>query len=144
MNKIMKNIFQQHGENVVLIKWQIKIKLEYFRNKKCFFRKEWKQNDVFVNDVWLYPQWGGASSRGQRRAERPILKLHHRPAGGGANGTPLLGLHRRSMPCLISTIRASSVNDSVILKLHSGLTSKKVTPSFSAYTCACSVVTWRL
>jgi len=57
---------------------------------------------------------------------------------------PLLGLQSRSIPCLMSTIRASSVKDSVMLKLQRGLTSKNVTPSRSAKAWACSVVTCRL
>lgn len=54
---------------------------------------------------------------------------------------PLLGLHSLSMPCRIRTMRASSVKDSVMLKLHRGLTSKNVTPSLSAKAWAFSVVT---
>lgn len=57
---------------------------------------------------------------------------------------PLLGLQNFSMPCLMRTMRDSSVNDSMTLKLHSGLTSKKVMPFFSAYALACSVGTCRL
>ncbi|TNN71195.1 hypothetical protein EYF80_018543 [Liparis tanakae] len=41
-----------------------------------------------------------------------------------------------SIPCLINTMRESSVNDSMTLKLHSGLTSKKVMLFFSAYALA--------
>lgn len=58
--------------------------------------------------------------------------------------SPLLGLQNFSMPCLISTMRESSVNDSMTLKLQSGLTSKNVMPFFSAYARACSVGTCRL
>lgn len=58
--------------------------------------------------------------------------------------SPLLGLQNFSMPCLIRTIRDSSVKDSMTLKLHRGLTSKKVMPFFSAYALACSVGTCRL
>lgn len=43
-----------------------------------------------------------------------------------------LGLQIFSMPCRISTIRESSVKDSMTLKLHRGLTSKKVMQFFSA------------
>lgn len=58
--------------------------------------------------------------------------------------SPLLGLQNFSMPCLIRTMRDSSVKDSMTLKLHSGLTSKNVMPFFSAYALACSVGTCRL
>lgn len=58
--------------------------------------------------------------------------------------SPLLGLQNFSMPCLIKTMRDSSVKDSMTLKLHRGLTSKKVIPFFSAYALACSVGTCRL
>lgn len=60
------------------------------------------------------------------------------------SSSPLLGLQNFSMPCLIRTMRDSSVKDSITLKLHSGLTSKKVMPFFSAYALACSVGTCRL
>lgn len=43
-----------------------------------------------------------------------------------------MGLQNFSMPCLIRTMRDSSVKDSMTLKLQSGLTSKKVMPFFSA------------
>lgn len=46
--------------------------------------------------------------------------------------SPLLGFQNFSIPCLISTMRESSVKDSMTLKLHSGLTSKKVMLFFSA------------
>ncbi len=58
--------------------------------------------------------------------------------------SPLLGFQNFSMPCLISTMRDSSVNDSMTLKLQRGLTSKNVMPFFSAYARACSVGTCRL
>ena len=55
--------------------------------------------------------------------------------------SPLLGFHSLSIPCLISSVRASSVKDPVMLKLQRGLTSKNVTFNLSAYSWACSVVT---
>lgn len=57
---------------------------------------------------------------------------------------PRLGLQIFSMPCRMSTMRDSSVKDSMTLKLHRGLTSKKVMQFFSAYARACSVGTCRL
>ena len=54
------------------------------------------------------------------------------PQPGPARASPLLGLQIFSMPCRMSTMRDSSVKDSMTLKLHSGLTSKKVMQFFSA------------
>ena len=59
----------------------------------------------------------------------PTVGQHNNKPRGSS---PRLGLQNFSMPCLISTMRDSSVNDSMTLKLHRGLTSKKVMLFFSA------------
>lgn len=66
------------------------------------------------------------------------------PLNAQEKDSPLLGFQNFSMPCLMSTMRESSVNDSMTLKLQRGLTSKNVMPFFSAYARACSVGTCRL